>query len=230
MRGEVNGILVAAHDLKHPLGLMRQLALNMDFARDSRTQLEGKRDQLVAVSERALRQVDDLLKLARLEDGLFEFEPVSVPGVCDEVARELLPLFGFNHKHLSVRCAARLPLAAANREMLKVVVMNFCQNAAHYSGEDSAATLEVGLHKQCIRVAVRDFGPALPVDVWRALRSDWIQQPLSIPMRPGSSGLGLYIASRYAKAMHAQVGAVRHRDGSTFYVELAASQQRSLLA
>ena len=86
----------------------------------------------------------------------------------------------------------------------------------------------MSLHQRQIRVAVRDYGPALPTDVQRALNQGWIDKPLSISMRPGSSGLGLYIATRFARAMRAQVGAVRHRDGSTFYVDLAPSRQRSL--
>lgn len=230
MQGEVNGILVAAHDLERPLGLTRQLALSMDFAQDSPAELAQTRDRIVAVSERALSQVEDLTKLARLEDGLFELEPVSVRGVCDEVAQELNSLYAFNHKQLATRYAARLPLAAADRTMLKSVVYNFCLNAAQYSGEQSLAQLSVSLHQRQIRVAVRDYGPALPTDVQRALNQGWIDKPLSISMRPGSSGLGLYIAARFARAMRAQVGAVRHRDGSTFYVDLAPSQQRSLFA
>lgn len=228
MQGEVNGILVAAHELKHPLSLTRQLALSMDFAQDTPNKLATDRDRIVAVSERALRQLEDLTKLACLEDGLFELEPVSVRGVCDEVARELVALFGFNHKQLLTEYSSRLPLAAADRELLKTVVYNFCVNAAQYSGERSLATLKVSRHHEQIRIAVRDFGPALPTDVWRALREGWLKKPLSISMRPGSSGLGLYVASRFAQAMHARVGAVRHRDGSTFYVDLAPSRQRSL--
>ena len=230
MQGEVNGILVAAHELKHPLSLTRQLALNMDFAQDTPNKLATDRDRIVAVSERALRQLEDLTKLACLEDGLFELEPVSVRGVCDEVARELAALFGFNHKQLLTEYSSRLPLAAADRELLKTVVYNFCLNAAQYSGEQSLAQLSVSLHQRQIRVAVRDYGPALPTDVQRALNQGWIDKPLSISMRPGSSGLGLYIAARFARAMRAQVGAVRHRDGSTFYVDLVPSQQRSLFA
>ena len=43
-------------------------------------------------------------------------------------------------------------------------------------------------------------------------------------------GLGLYIASRFSRYMHANVGAVRHSDGSSFYVELPISQQGRLFA
>lgn len=79
-----------------------------------------------------------------------------------------------------------------------------------------------------VRVTVRDFGPALPIDVWREMKRGWIKKPTSIAMRPGSSGLGLYIASKFSRYMNAKVGAVRHRDGTSFYVELPISKQASL--
>jgi K+-sensing histidine kinase KdpD len=79
-----------------------------------------------------------------------------------------------------------------------------------------------------VKVEIRDYGPALPMDVWKAMKGGWIEKPTSIAMRPGSSGLGLYIASCFSKYMNAEVGAVRHRDGTSFYVDLPVSMQASL--
>lgn len=77
MGSEVNSLLVAAHDLKAPLSLLRQLTLSLELADDSSTRSRIQ-NQLIATSERAMRQVNDLTKIARLEYGLFEMEPVSV--------------------------------------------------------------------------------------------------------------------------------------------------------
>ena len=75
---------------------------------------------------------------------------------------------------------------------------------------------------------MRDFGPALPTSVWRELKSGGLTRPTRIAMRPGSSGLGLYIASEFARYMHAELGAIRHRDGTSFFVDLPVSHQASL--
>ena len=56
MLSEVGSLAIAAHELKSPLAVMRQLALSMDFAEDSRLELEQTRDELVIISERALRE------------------------------------------------------------------------------------------------------------------------------------------------------------------------------
>ena len=217
--------MVAAHELKAPLAVLRQLALSlpgMDF--DG----EHMRSEMVSVSERAIRQVNDLTKMRRLEDGLFVMEPVAVRAVCDEVTRELAYLFSYNRRDLFVKYSNRARLVTANRDLLYSVVYNFLLNAMHYSGEGTRAELVVKDFRDKVKVIIRDYGPALPMDVWREMKRGWVSKPTSIAMRPGSSGLGLFIASRFSRAMGARVGAVRHRDGTSFYVELPVSKQASL--
>ena len=226
---EVNGILVAAHELKAPLAVLRQLALSLDFS-ESESSLEHARSEMVSVSERAIKQVNDLSKIARLEDGLFEMEPVSVRAVCDEVTRELDYLFRYNKRNLFIKYSNHSKLVTANHDLLHSVIYNFLLNAMHYSGEETRSELIVKDTKDKVRIIIRDYGPALPTDVWRELKRGWIQKPTSIAMRPGSSGLGLYIASKFSRYMNANVGAIRHRDGTSFFIELPISKQMSLFS
>ena len=67
--GANSSAIIVAHELKGPLSLSRQLALSLELE-DS---LEGAREighQIAATSERALRQVEDLSRIARLEDAM----------------------------------------------------------------------------------------------------------------------------------------------------------------
>lgn len=222
---EVDGILVAAHELKAPLAVLRQLAFSFDQM-DSRG--EHIRSEMVSVSERAIKQVNDLLKVRRLEEGLFEMEPVAVRAVCDAVTRELNGLFEYNRRNLKVKYCNRTRLVMANWDLLYSVIYNFVLNAMHYSGKGTRTELLVKDSKGKVKIMVRDYGPALPIDLWREMKEGWVEKPRSVAMRPGSSGLGLFIASRFSKYMNATVGAVRHRDGTSFYVELPISKQASL--
>ncbi|MBQ2660952.1 HAMP domain-containing histidine kinase [Candidatus Saccharibacteria bacterium] len=225
MEKEVDGILVAAHELKAPLAVLRQLALAFDEMDDRG---EHIRSEMLSVSERAIRQVNDLTKVRRLEDGLFQMGPVSVRAVCDAVSHELNYLYGCNKKELSKSYRNKSKLVTANWDLLYSVIYNFLLNAMHYSDVNAIAELTVRDAKDTVKIEVRDYGPELPIDVWREMRRGWIEKPTSIAMRPGSSGLGLFIASRFSKYMNAQIGAVRHRNGTSFYVELPISRQASL--
>src|SRR5690606_4868027 len=117
-----------------------------------------------------------------------------------------------------------------NKDLLRRVLLNFADNALHYSDE----MLPVELHAhtlpggEMIRLGVRDHGPALSIDTWRTLR-DTSTRPQAVHARPGSSGLGLTIARQFAEAMEGSVGATRHRNGATFYVDMHASRQLSFL-
>lgn len=229
MEQEVNGILVAAHELKAPLSVLRQLALSMDFD-DNKSELEHFRSEMISVSERAIKQINDLTKISRLEDGLFEMEPVSIRAVCDDVTRELNYLFRYNQRDLFVKYTNKSKLVTANRDLLHSIIYNFLLNAMHYSGKETRSELLVSNNRDKVKVLIRDFGPALPMDVWRELKRGWVEKPTSIAMRPGSSGLGLYIASKFARYMNAEIGAIRHRDGTSFFVELPVSMQARLFA
>jgi len=225
MESEVDGILVAAHELKAPLAVLRQLAFalpNMDSGG------EYLRSEMINVSERAIRQVNDLSRVRRLEDGLFRMEPVAVREVCDAVTRELNYLFKENDCGLSVKYSNKSRLVTANRELLYSVIYNFLLNAIHYSDKRLKTELTVHDCGDRVRVSVRDFGPALPIEIWREVKGGFVEKPTSIAMRPDSSGLGLFIASRFSKYMNANIGAVRHRDGTSFYVGLLKSKQASL--
>ena len=225
MLEEYDGVLMAAHELKAPLAVLRQLAFAFDGAGPYD---EHVRAQMISVSERAIRQVNDLTRLRRLEDGLFKMEPVAVREVCDAVFQELLTLYNQNGQKIKVRYSNRRRLVTANRELLFSVVYNFLINALHYSDAGETTEMEVCDYKDKVKVAVRDFGPALPVKVWRDLKAGKLERLTEIAMRPGSSGLVLYIASQFSAYMHAEIGAIRHRDGASFYVNIPISKQASL--
>jgi K+-sensing histidine kinase KdpD len=109
--------------------------------------------------------------------------------------------------------------------------MNFSDNALHYSDTDMPVEIQLGLKNfgKTVRVGVRDYGPALPADTLDTLENKLHKTGASIFARPQSSGLGIHIARQFADAMSGKIGITRHRDGSTFYVELPSSQQLSLL-
>ncbi len=225
-----SGALVVAHELKAPLSLVRQLALSLELESGNPDGVQRVGEQIVATSERALRQVNDLLKVARLDDALFELEPVNPRAICDDVVNELWQLFKFNRRELRIDYRNRRYLVVANRQLLHSVVYNFCLNAMNYGGEELPSEVSVTDRRDGkIRVAVRDYGPAVPTRIWREIKRGFVEKPVEIAMRPGSSGMGLYIASRFAQYMQADFGLIRHRDGTSFYIDLPVSRQLSFI-
>jgi signal transduction histidine kinase len=228
----LSSLVAAAHELKSPLSLVRQLSLMLEEGELSLAEQQVMFRQISLTSERALRLTSDLTRSARLQDGLFTLEPINPKQLCEEIVHELTPLFQAHGQTIVLASRTHPLLLVANRDLLRRILMNFSDNALHYAhGEGGVVELQINAFKKgkLIRLGVRDFGPALSSDLWRSLQSKLSTAPQPLHARPQSSGLGLYIAGQFAEAMHGSIGVTRHQDGATFYVDLQASEQLSFI-
>jgi len=227
----ISPVSAAAHELKSPLVLIRQLALATQQPGVSDADRERLIAQLTLTSERALRLTNDLTKSARLEDAMFDLEPINAQELCREVVEELSSLFAAEGRRLVVQKRKNPLLLVANRDLLRRILINFTDNAFYYTDSTAAIELQVQSLKRgsIVRLGVRDYGPAIPTDIWRTLEKKLSHAPQPIHARPQSSGLGLYIAGLFAETMNGKIGITRHRDGATFFVDLDASHQMSLI-
>lgn len=224
-------LIAAAHELKSPLALMRQMALALEAGDCSAKEVELLAHRITLTSERALRLTADLTRASRVQEALFDLEPINPVSLLEEVAHELSPLYKAKGRTLRVVGRRRSLLAVANRDLLRRVVTNFADNALHYGAEGEPVLLSAKsfMSGEGVRLSVRDYGPALPANVWKSIENGLGTRTQALHARPESSGLGMYVAGQFAQAMGAQLGAVRHRDGATFYIDLSASTQMRLL-
>jgi K+-sensing histidine kinase KdpD len=219
-------LLAAAHELKAPLILMRQLALELEMTSGSN---ETSR-RLRFTSERSLRLVSNLTKSARLEDSLFSMEPVEVQSLCADVAHELMPLAREYNQKIVLDMPRGSLVSVAHRDLLHAVLIGLCDNAIAHNGAGSNVTLSARLVEGRVEVSVRDEGPKVAEIQLRQLRTRLGKTIQPVGDRPRSSGLGLWIASQFASAMSSTIGSVAHRksEGMSFYVSLPRSRQLSL--
>lgn len=225
-------LVVAAHELKSPLALVRQLALTLEDGNVSADDQKRMLRQISLTSERALRLTSDLTRSVRLPDALFTLEPINPQQLCEDIIRELTPLFIAHDRQVKLVSRRRSLLLVANRDLLRRIILNFSDNALNYAEDNASIEIKIDTHNsgKTIRLGVRDYGPALSNDLFKSLRDKLINASSTpIHARPQSSGLGLYIANQFADAMNGKIGVTRHRDGATFYVDLQASRQLSLL-
>lgn len=209
------GVVAAAHELKAPVALIRQLALELETNAETPLNSELLR-QIILVSERSLRLTSSLTRAASLRDQtLFPIEPVNAQQLCEEVAHELSALYAAHNRTLQVKSRRTPPLVIANRELLRRILLQFGDNALHYAG-DQTVVYSTWQQRDRVQVGLRDFG----IHTTKGVQTTG---------RPHSSGLGLQLVEVFAQAMNGNVGVMRHRAGMTFYVDMQASEQLSLL-
>lgn len=226
----VTPLSVAAHELKSPLVLLRQLSIDLQDGFISGPEKRRMLEQMVQVSEKALRLTSDLTRTERLQQPLFESYPLNPLSVTDDVASELRRLYRAHGRSLKVRRIRHLPPVVANHDLLRRILLNFADNALHYSDINGVVELRAQLlrERDVVRLSVRDYGPNLSIASWKKL-TNGLSSKQPVQARPLSSGLGLYISHQFATAMNANIGAIRHRDGASFYVEVPVSRQLSLV-
>ena len=227
--GGLPSVLVAAHELKTPLALIRQMALLLDDDLTSTADKKQIHQRIIQTSEQALQLTVDLANSANLTPSLFPLEPVNPLALCQQIAVETrfnAALYG--RKISWPRSGRNSRLILANRTLLGRILANFLNNALKYTEDSSEIKVSVTAAKEAVRLSVRDFGPMMSLKEYRRLLSE-MDARKTVRTRPESSGLGIYVASQFARAMNGQIGLIRHRDGLTFYVEMPISRQLSLL-
>ena len=227
--GGLPSVLVAAHELKTPLALIRQMALLLDDDLTIAADKKQIQQRIIQTSEQALQLTADLANSANLTPSLFPLEPVNPLAICQQMAAETrfnAVLYG--RKISWPRSGRNSRLILANRTLLGRILANFLNNALKYTEDGSEIKVSVKAVGGAVRLSVRDFGPMMSLKEYRRLLSE-MDARKTVRTRPESSGLGIYVASQFARAMNGQIGLIRHRDGLTFYVDMPISRQLSLL-
>jgi Signal transduction histidine kinase len=231
MNGEgIDSSLIAcAYELKTPLILMRQLSLELENTNDIKRQKEICQ-QMRITAERSLRLADNLTKTARLEDAMFELEPVHVSSLCREVADEMSPLADFMSQKVIVKSTRKAPVCVGNRELLRSLLIGLVDNALQCTQEHDNVYITTRINRSGIELAVRDSGPVIDLANFKKLKDSLGKHNQPILARPSLSGLGVVIAEKLINAMHGELFISRHYSGGvTFKALLPISRQLSIL-
>lgn len=222
-------ISAAASELTAPLVLMRQLSLALSD--DSLSAAERKKltERLTLTTERALRMTRQLGVNADAPQ-LLALEPVNAVTLCKEVVHELAPLFNAHGRAIAVKPRTKIPLLIADRQLLRKILVGLGDNALHYGSDKKPVELTIAVAGDKVRLGVRDYGPAVPSDIWQRLEGR-VSRRSAVPLarRPQTSGVGLVTARKLTEMMGGMIGVTRHRDGATFYVDMHVSGQMNLL-
>lgn len=224
-------IVVAAHELKVPLVLLRQLVLQASSYCDTTTDLRTKRihERMQLTAERSLRLVEGITKAANLQDSLLDSEPIELHSLLQTVAHELSPLAQQLGHTFAVQTPRRAICLIGHREFLTSIMLSLCDNALTYSHPGTPIILAGNVKHDLVRLSVRDHGSRMSrVRVTDTSSAGARLQRPSAHSR--SSGLGLWIADSFARTMQSQLELTRHHKGGvTFSVSLPRSQQLSLI-
>jgi two-component system, OmpR family, sensor kinase len=209
----------ASHELRTPLAVMRaelEVAL-----RDPRLSGDGSGvlESTIEEVERMSRIVEDLLTLARADEGRLELLPrrLDLGEIASAVVARLRPIAEAKRVALTLEAAGAA--VVADRSRLEQVVSNLVDNAVGYTEPGGSVRVLVWERDGQAGLSVRDTGPGiaaatLPLVFDRFFRADTARAR-------GGSGLGLAICKELVEAHGGRIGASsRPGAGSEFTVTL----------
>ncbi len=219
-------VATAAHELKTPITvvrivsqmLMRQFQLGELAGPPA---LRANLHTLDQQTQRIGRLLVQLMDLSRIDHEKLTLEPKSL----DLVPLVQLVLDGYRVQHGETGPNSRFRFAAAPEAIgvvdplrFEQVLRNLLDNAVKFSpaGTPIEITLN-GVVGECITLAVRDFGPGVPVDRRGEIFERYKQ--VDMPGR-GGLGLGLHLSRQIVEAHGGRLYAEFPDDGGSIFTVL----------
>ena len=207
----------ASHELRTPLAAVRAYAeLYGRGAAERPADLERSMRGISRESERMSLLVDDLLLLARLDDGRpLEREPVAL----DEVVCEAVETAQTVDPDRPLELTSERALVMGDRDRLRQIVDNLLANVRAHTPPETPVTVSVGPDGSAAVVRVADEGPGLEPDELAHVFERFYRADPSRARASGGAGLGLSIVAAVAEAHGGRVAA-RSDGGAIFEIVL----------
>ena len=163
--------------------------------------------------------VDDLVTMARLEDG-----PVQLRRQIVDVVREIEIVLAGNTAWTTVQTALSPASVWADRLRLRHILTNLISNAMTHGG--SSVVVKSAPVTGMYRIAVADNGAGVPSSMIDSVFEPYVHSPREAVVK-GTLGLGLAVAKRLAEQMGCELSYQRTNGYTLFVLDvpLASSAQ-----
>jgi signal transduction histidine kinase len=201
----------ASHELRTPLTIVRGqlevLARQKDVSRDD---VQRVTRLVSAETERMERLVDDLLLLAKTEEGSpLERRPIELRDYMHDVF-DAISLTADRDFELGTVSDVSIE---ADPDRLAQVIHNLAQNSVAHTSEGGLVRLSAASNGRYVRFAVEDNGPGIPPDQRDRIFDRFHRTDLSRARATGGSGLGLAIARALVEAHGGRIRAGESPEG-----------------
>lgn len=219
-------VSLAAHQLRTPLSAIKwtlKMFLEGDLGKITKEQ-ENFLKKTYFSNERMIRLVNDLLDVAKIEDGKYFYKPVLVDLKAivqfivnfykDEVKRKNI-IFEFN------KPKTRLPLIMIDPEKIKLAIQNVIDNAIRYTKDGGRIEVNLKVVGEQIEFLVKDTGVGIPAKQQNRVFNKFFRSSNAVRVYTEGSGLGLFITKNIIEAHGGKIWfeSVEGK-GSTFYFTL----------
>ncbi|HSE79967.1 MAG TPA: sensor histidine kinase [Alphaproteobacteria bacterium] len=202
-------ITTVTHELRTPLTSIRSFS---EILHDNPELPTGQRREFLGIvikeSERLTRLINQVLDLAKLEAGRFDWQiaAVDMKGVVREAIATTSQLFKDRAVTLDARLPDGLPAARADRDQIMQVTLNLLSNAVKFSPQGAGrVVVELARSDGGIQVSVGDNGPGIAPGSHGMIFEKFRQVGDTLTAKPSGTGLGLAICRRIVEHLGGRI-------------------------
>jgi len=219
-------VSLAAHQLRTPLSAIKwtlRMILDGDLGKITKEQ-EDFLNKTYQSNERMISLINDLLNVARIEEGryLFKLVPVQV----EELVRSTINIYKDEIKRKKItldfqKPRIRLPKIQIDEEKIGLAIQNLIENALRYTNPGGRMTISLKGGIKEIELSVKDTGVGIPKGQQERVFSKFFRGANVIRMEAEGSGLGLFITKNIIEAHNGRIWFNSEENkGATFYFVL----------
>ncbi len=225
-------ISIAAHQLRTPLSAIKW-TLDMVLGGDEGplNTAQGKfLHNCYETNEKMIQLVNDLLNVARIEEGRFgyEFKQGDIMTVIQNAVEFVKVAARKKDVTVSVETpGGKLPLFVFDANKVTLAIQNLVDNAVKYTPARGKVSLSIAVQGEYLEVNVRDTGIGIPQEQISRLFTKFFRADNALRMQTDGSGMGLYLAKNVA-VRHGGSLDVESKEGvgSTFFFKLPLRAER----
>jgi Na+/proline symporter/nitrogen-specific signal transduction histidine kinase len=228
-------ITTVTHELRTPLTSIRSFS---EILHDNPELDAAQRREFLAIiikeSERLTRLINQVLDLARIEAGRFDWQigRVNVRELLGEALAATRQIFKDRNVALASKLPPELPEVLADRDQLMQVMINLLSNAVKFSPPGSGTvTIAANTGTEGVEIRVSDNGPGIAAEHQQLIFEKFRQVGETLSSKPQGSGLGLAICRRIIEHFGGRIWVESAPgSGATFAVLIPYAAEQPLAA
>jgi signal transduction histidine kinase len=229
-------LLNVSHDLRTPLTAIKGAIDNMlDGITGPLTDQQGRYlTRVQANADRLVRLINNLLDLARIEEGRVQVTPTvfSLIGLAAELLDSLRPVATERGLALRLTDQGGPLIVYADRDKMGQVFLNLIDNAIKFTPPGGTVEIEItGEEAEFAKVRITDTGEGIPADELPRIFDKFYQVQVGLQAKTKGTGLGLSIAKGLVELQGGRIWVEsRMGRGTTFYVTVPRRHATGLRA
>ncbi len=221
LRTPLTGITLGIQLARRRLGEIERMAASTE-SRQHMQQVQQVLEIAERQSDLLKRLINDLLDVARIKNDklALDVKPVDMVAIAAMVIQTQQLAAPDRVLTLHAPTGAEV---CCDAERIGQVITNFVSNAIKYTPATSPIEVSITVHRQHIRVAVRDYGHGLTPEQRQRVWEQHYQVRVAGHQNSATPGLGLglFISKGIIDQHHGRIGVVSQIDqGSTFWFSL----------